>query len=171
MMKLVETYSRSVLKKKAAAITRKVRISPPDHVKKVGILWLESDIKAFTYIQEQFRSKSTIIRHLCYSDTVNSPDSNLLTKKDFTWLGFPKSGIAETFMEAEFDLLINLTIQPCYPLEIITVLSPASFKIGWDRDHTGNYDMTVDVSRQPDSLYLAEQMMIYLKRFTQNDEI
>lgn len=170
-MKWIETYSRRVLKKKAAAITRKVRISPPDQLKKVGILWLESDIKAFTYIQEQFRSKSTIIRHLCFSVTINTNDSNLVTKKDFTWLGFPKTGIAETFMDAEFDLLINLTTIPCNPLDIITVLSPASFKIGWDKDHSGYFDMSVNVSKQPDSLYLAEQIMIYLKKFTRNEEI
>ncbi len=170
-MKWIETYSRRVLKKKAAAITRNVRIRPPNLMKKVGILWLESDTKAFMYIQEQFRSKSTIIRHLCFSEIINLNDSNLVTKKDFNWLSFPKTGTAETFMEAEFDLLINLSTVPCYQLDIITAMSPASFKIGWDKDHSGYYDMSVDVSKQPDSLYLAEQIMIYLNKFTQNEQI
>ena len=164
-MKLLETISRRQLARKVAAIDRQVRIIPLDQVKKVGILWHQNDQRAFTYLQEQFRSRSTIVRNLCYADSGNSPDSNLITKKDFNWLGFPVSGTISTFISTEFEMLVNLTVQPCYPLEVITALSVASFRIGWDHEKTGCYDMDINVAGQPDSLYLAEQTIIYLQKF------
>lgn len=164
-MRWLERYSRKQLMKKVAATKRVVRIVPLDHVKKVGILWHENDSRAFTYLQEQFRSRSTIVRQLCFSDTGNSTDSNVLTKKDFNWLGFPVSGTIETFIATEFEMLINLSTHSCTPLEVITALSAASFKIGWDQGKMHLYDMSIDVSLQPDAYYLAEQTMIYLQKF------
>jgi hypothetical protein len=35
--------------------------------------------------------------------------------------------------------------------------------MGWDLNGNGFYDLTVNVSKNPDSLYLAEQQLFYLK--------
>ncbi len=164
-MKIFQKYSHSLLQKKAAGVKRDIRLIPLNKVKKIAILWNGQDKKAFNFLQEHFRLKSVIVRHLCYSDLEDAQESHLLTKKDLDWLGFPHGGNVDTFIQTEYDLLINVSVEPCYPLEVITALSIASFKIGWDWEKNGFYDLSVDVSKQPDSLFLAEQIIHYLKKF------
>jgi hypothetical protein len=164
-MKVLQKYSRRLLEKKAAAVNRNVKIIPLDQVKRIAILWTWKDEKAFNFLQDLFRLKPVIVRNLCYSDLKEDHGSNLFTRKDLNWLGFPSSGNVETFIQTKFDLLINVVTETCYPLEVITALSVASFKIGWDLEKSGFYDLSVDVTLQPDSLYLAEQIIHYLKKF------
>ncbi len=165
-MKLLENYSRKVLARRAAGIQRKARLISLDQVNKVGILWKETDIRAFTYLQEQFRAKSILVRHLCYSERKDNNDSNVITRKDFTMLGFPKGGLIDTFIHTDFDILLNTSVTPCYPLEVINVLSAASFKVGYDIENRGLFDLSVNISKNPDPLYLAEQQIYYLNELT-----
>jgi len=165
LMKIIEQYSRKKLVRQAKAIRRRVVLCPPGEAKKVGILWHENDQKAFNYLQDFFRQGSAIVRYLCFSEVKQSADSNILTRKETNWLGWPRSGVVETFIHTEFDLLMNVTTSPCYPLEVITALSRATFRIGWDINQSGFYDLSVDVSSNPDALYLAEQQIFYLQRF------
>jgi hypothetical protein len=168
MIKWLEKCSRKRLLKRASRVVRKVVLCSPDQVKKVGILWHEKDVKAFQYLQDYFRKKNAIVRFLCFSEAKTATDSNMITKKETNWLGFPVGGTVETFLSADFDLLINITTQPCFPLEVITALSGAAFKIGWDFNLTCFYDLSVDVSANPDSLYLAEQQLFYLQTFNKS---
>jgi len=151
------------LLKRSAEVKRTIRICSSDQVKKVGILWQENDIRAFNYLQEYFRSKSAIVRNICYSTVKETSESNVLIKKDINWLGFPHSGAVETFIKTDFDLLINVSTVPCFPIDVIAALSVASFKMGWDLNGYGFYDLTINVSKNPDSLYLAEQQLFYLR--------
>ena len=161
-MSLIEKYKRKLLLKRAAEVKRSVRICAPDKVRKAGIIWMETDIKAFSYLQEYFRSKSAIVRNICFSSAKESTESNILTGKDLNWIGFPAGGTAQTFLQTDFDLLLNVSVLPCFPLDVITALSAASFKIGWDLNGYGFYDLTINVSKNPDSLFLAEQIIFYL---------
>ena len=117
------------------------------------------------YLQEFFRNKKAIVRHICYSESKMPADSNMITRKETNWRGFPVRGASDSFIHSGFDLLFNITTRPCFALEVITALSDASFKIGWDYNRTGWYDLSVDVSDNPDSLYLAEQQIFYLQTF------
>jgi hypothetical protein len=171
MIKWLEKCSRKRLLKRATRVVRKVVLCSPDQVKKVGILWHEKDVKAIQFLQDFFRNRNAIVRFLCFSEAKLTTDSNVITRKDTNWLGFPTGGAVETFLSADFDLLINITTQPCFPLEVITALSGAAFKIGWDFNQTGFYDLSVDVSANPDSLYLAEQQLYYLQTFNKSANI
>jgi hypothetical protein len=170
-MNWIEKYSRKRLLKRASHIHRKVVLCAPDQIKKVGIVWHERDVKGYQYLQDYFRNRTTIFRHFCFSEAKIATDSNVITRKQTNWLGFPKGGATETFLSTDFDLLINITTQPCFALESVTALSVASFKIGWDYNQSGFYDLSVDVSSQPDSLYLAEQLLFYLQTFNKKDEL
>jgi len=171
MIKWLEKYSRKRLQKRASQVVRRVILCAPDQVKKVGILWHEKDSKAFQFLQDHFRSKNAIVRFLCYSEAKTATDSNMITKKETNWLGFPVGGAVETFLSADFDLLINIATQPCFPLEALTALSGATFKIGWDYNQTGYFDLSVDVSGKRGSLYLGEQQLYYLQTFNKKNEL
>lgn len=171
LMSIFRKYQLKILRKRSADIKRTVKLRNPDQVQKVGILWNEGDSKAYNYIYEQFKSPKVIIRNLCYTNNKDIDDSNMITSKDMNWLGFPRGGNMETFIQADFDLLFNLSVKHNFALDAITALSTASFKIGWDREKLGLYDLSIDVSEKPEALFLAEQQIFYLKQLNKNNNL
>ena len=170
-MELLKRYRIKLLQRRAAGIIRPVRLCNPDTIQKAGILWNEEDQKAFSYLQGHLTSQGIIIRNLCFSGNKQNADSNTLTPRDLNWLGFPKGGHVENFCRTDFDLLVNLSVVHNFALDVITALSVAAFKIGWDREKLGFFDLSVDVSAQPDALYLAEQQIYYLKLLNKNNNL
>lgn len=171
LMKIFRKYQLKILRKRASEIIRIIKLRNLDKVQKIGILWNEGDSKAYNYLHEQFKSPKVIIRNLCFTNNKDMGDSNMITSKALNWLGFPQGGNIETFIQADFDLLLNLSIKHNFALDVITALSVASFKIGWDREKLGFYDLTIDVSEKPDALYLAEQQIYYLKQLNKNSNL
>jgi len=166
-MKWLEKYRRKRLLIRARQINRNVILCSSEQVKKVGIVWHENDREAFRFLRDYFKEKGAIVRHICFSTDKSSSGNHIITKKQTNWLGFPVGGTFEAFISSDFDLLFNITTQPCFPLEAVTALSAASFKIGWDFNQSGFYDLAVDVSARPDSLYLAQQQIFYLQTINQ----
>lgn len=164
LMKIIRRYQLKVLRNRASEIVRTIQLCNLDQVQKIGILWNEGDSKAYNYLHEQFKSPKVIIRNLCFTHNKDIDNSNMITPKAVNWLGFPQGGNIETFIQADFDLLLNLSVKHNFALDVITALSAASFKIGWDREKLGFYDLAIDVSEKPDALYLAEQQIYYLKQ-------
>ncbi len=157
--------------KSAVQVKRDVRLCRPDQVQKVGILWVEGDSKAFTYVHDFFKTQKVIIRNLCFTNNKELSDSNMVSPKDVDWLGFPRGGNIESFIKTDFDLLFNLSVVTIFAFEVITTLSAAHFKTGWDYSKIGIYDLAIDVSAQPDALYLAEQQIYYLKQLNKNIDL
>jgi hypothetical protein len=171
LMKIFKIFQLKMLRKRASEIVRTVKLCNLDQVQKIGILWNEGDSKAYNYLHEQFKPAKVIIRNLCYTNNKDIDDSNMITSKDLNWLGFPGGGNIETFIQADFDLLLNLSVKHNFALDVITALSAAAFKIGWDREKLGFYDLTIDVSEKPEALFLAEQQIYYLKQFNKNSDL
>jgi len=172
VIKLLKTYRLNTLKKSAAKVSREMRLCSLNQVQKVGILWAENDSRAFNYIHDFFKSPKVIIRNLCFTNNKEQTDSNMITPKDLNWLGFPSGGNIDNFIKTDFDLLFNLNVNPLFfALDAIAALSVAHFKTGWDHAKTGFYDLSIDVSAQPDASYLAEQQINYLKQLNKNIDL
>lgn len=171
MIKFLDTYRRKHLLRQAANIHRNVRLIQMSAVMKVGILWDEHDEKAYKFLYDHFKSPKVIIRFLCYTKDKTLKDSNLITPKDINWLGFPRGGAIEKFMQTEFDLLLNISVTPNFTLDAITALSAATLKIGWDQGNKGLFDISIDVSQQPDAMYLAEQQLFYLQQLNKKIDL
>lgn len=170
-MNLLYRYRHNLLRNRSSAVKRTVRLCTLDTIQKVGVLWCEEDGKAFTYLQEIFREHKVIVRNLCFTNDKANQDSSRFSSKDLNWLGFPQGGNIDTFISADFDILLNISVVPNFAFEVITALSAASLKIGWDRDKLGFLDISVDVSKKPDALYLAEQQIFYLKQLNKNTNL
>ncbi len=169
-MNVLKTYRLNVLRRRASAIKRAVRMCTGS-IQKVGILWLEEDSKAFNYLHEQFRSQKVIVRNLCFTKNKEAENNSMITVKDLNCLGFPRGGNIDTFIQTDFDILLNTTVESNFALDVITALSAASFKIGWDHEKLGFFDLSIDVSKKPDALYLAEQQIFYLKQLNKNIDL
>lgn len=170
-MKWLDSYRKSLLNKQAAKVTRTVRLCDPDNISRIGILWMESDEKAYKYLYDYFKSPQVLVRYLCFTYDKEVKDSNMITPKDINWLGYPKTEQFHKFLQTEFDLLLNISVTPNFPLQVMTTLSRAKLKMGWDNGNPGLFDISIDVSNQPDAMFLAEQQIFYLKQFNKNNSL
>jgi len=84
-------------------------------------------------------------------DTLSTP-FDVFTSDDLSKVsGVPKSMTAESFMDQPFDVLINLSIRENHkPLEYISIVSKASFRIGpfYRQQNHNPYDLCVDADEQ-----------------------
>jgi len=86
------------------------------------------------------------------------------SRKQTSWNEIPDSKLAESFIHQKFDILIDLTGQKYFPVNYLTALSEAAFKIGYAGRSTNYFDLNIEFSEQPETEQLAEQILYYLKR-------
>lgn len=165
-MGLKDKYAYRKLHKKASNIKRIVKLPHPDEIRKIGILWTPLQKEAYLFLADYFSHKQTIFRTLCVD--INSPDasqvSNVITSKDLNWLGFPKAGISDEFINMDFDLLMNIALKQNKVLDYITALSRAKFKTGWSPYEKNFFDLNIKIDDKQDALYLAKQQIFYLSQ-------
>ncbi len=161
-----------MLETKLAGITREAKLTCLDKAQKIGVLWHISDMEAFQYINEYLKHRHSIIRKLCYTGKKEIPSehSNTFSKKDLTWLGFPESGQVTTFVDLDFDILLNISTVRLFPLDAIMALSKASFKIGWSPREHNHLDLNIDINKNIDSLYLVKQEIFYLDQLNNSSK-
>jgi len=164
-------YRQKILRKKAAGVKRSVELRPVGNVREIGILWQGADREAFSFLTEYFQAQKIVLRSLCYCDKTETLESGVITRKSCNWLGFPQGDEVEAFVGSKLDLLINLSVTPCFPLEVVTALSHATFKIGWALSDDNWFDLSVDVTKRPEALYLAEQIILYIEQLTKKTTV
>lgn len=84
-------------------------------------------------------------------------------KNDIDWLMRPKGEVIQSFMNADFDLLMGIYEGKNLPLEYIAALSKAHLRVGPYTDNIYCYDLMIDTDRQNLDNYIS-QMEFYLKR-------
>ena len=163
-MKLIEKYACRKLQQKAATIDRNVKLPHPDSIRKVAVLWQPEQKEAYQYLHEHFSHALVIFRNICvYSyNPVVEAGNNIIAPKDTNWLGFPKKGLAEDFLNTEFDLLLNIALEQNLILDYLTALSKAHFKVGWSPKENNFYDLNINIKGKQDALFLARQQIFYL---------
>lgn len=173
-MKITEKFAYYQLKRKTADLHRKAKLPHPNKLNKVGVLWQPTEQDAFNYLHNHFSQTKIIFRNLCVYSKTNTPreDSSSITKKDLNWKGLPVSAVVTNFIETEFDLLLNISLQQNLVLDYITALSKAKFKIGWSPEETNYFDLNINIGTKQDALYLAKQQIFYLAQLnkTKTDE-
>lgn len=164
-MNFREKYAYQLLEKRYRNIRRKVKLSGFKNATRVGIVWQWEDKEAFLYLSSFFKEKQIILRNLCYTGLYSDPVANSFGKKETNMFGFPKKGVADTFMEGGFDILMNITVNDCFPLDVVTAMSDAHFKIGRADGRLNFFDLSVDICKNRNSLYLAKQQIHYIEQF------
>jgi len=129
------------------------------NAKRAGIVWKESDQAAFEMLTGYLKQNGITIKSLCLS---KSEGETHFSKKDFSYLGVPKSPIVKEFIDEKFDLFIDISLSDTIPVQIIRALSLASFKAGWSLAQPNYFDFNLDVSKRREAYYLAEQLIHYL---------
>jgi hypothetical protein len=173
LMKTIKANTgRYFLRKRLRHFSRERKCNNLETAKTVGILFktegpasIES-VKNFLNYLEQFKLQ---IYTLGFVDSKSIPESllfskgiNLFSKKELGyWSMIPKTPVAEDFMEKPFDILIDLCTENTFPVEYISSLSKAKFKVGKFSMKNEAYDMMFDIETGTS----IEEYVGYLKTY------
>lgn len=87
-----------------------------------------------------------------------------ISNKDTSWYGKPGGGTSGYFTRSPFDLMINFCAEECLPLEYISAVSSARFRVGFNKDiHNPNYDLILISGEKPNISNLIQNLENYLK--------
>ena len=167
-MSLKNKYAEKILNRKFGKLKRDISVFSFEKAKNVGIVWHMEDKEAFKFVCENLNSGNKNLTSLCFKEKNVDDIPNSFGEKETNWFGFPKTELVKEFIQTEFDLLINVSLNESFSLKTVAALSKARFKIGFAGGDTNYYDLSIDVSKNCSSLYLAQQQLFYLKELKIN---
>ena len=93
-------------------------------------------------------------------------DENIkwITKKSLSWAGIPKMHMIKDFIEKDFDILVNTSLESIRPLEFVSAFSNAKLRIGvYSENKTYCYDFMMHLDANADTYTYLDQVEHYLK--------
>ena len=163
-MGLKNKYARRKLKKLVAKTAHQPVMPNIETAKVIGVIWQPTQKDAYTYLKNYFNRDQVIFRGICvFEEAVNPPEyTNTITTNDLTWWGLPKPEKTEEFLKMNFDVLLNITLNPNLAIDYLTALSQAKFKVGWSANEPNYFDLNIKIEQNHDAMYLAKQQIFYL---------
>ena len=87
-----------------------------------------------------------------------------ISNKDISWYGKPGGGTTGFFERSPFDLMVNFSMEDCLPLEYISAVSLAKFRVGFNKDiQNSNYDLILISNEKQNISNLIQNLEMYLK--------
>lgn len=149
-------------------VEREKKVVNLDSAQSIGILWEPDQENEFVKIKNELYLAGIKTSGLCYypmKKAVVPEDVSGFTRKQTSWwLEIPKAQLVEDFIHQKFDILIDLTGQQTFPVQFITALSEASFKVGYAGTAENYFDLNIEFQEKPTPTQLADQILYYLKR-------
>ena len=129
-----------ILRNKIAGKKRKAHYSNINKVKNIGIVWDASKIDDFACLSrfyQKMHENKTDVKILGYFDGKNLPNQftairylSIVKKEELNLFYHPVSADTHTFVNNRFDVLIDINFKKLLPLQYISSLSNAGFKVG-----------------------------------------
>jgi hypothetical protein len=162
------------LKKELKRLNRNVKAFNIDKASTIGIIYNATNrsdadlVKKFTqYLKEERKEVLSL-------GFIDSKDSSNIVKPHLNYSYFDRSNLSKSmvpkgnevnnFINKSFSILIDLNIDQCFPIEYISSLSNAKFKVGANSDYRDKVcDLVIDVSQNRSIEYLIIQTKHYLQ--------
>jgi len=166
---------KSILEKKEARTTRKVFYSNFSMTKSIGIVWdasLISDFPALSRFYQKMHEKNIEVKILGFFPGKELPDQytavrylTCLRKDDLNFFYHPVSSETESFIRNKYDILIDINFKKLFPLQFISSLSNASFKVGLFDSGTSTdlFDLMMEINNPVDVDNYLNQIIHYLE--------
>ncbi len=145
----------------------------------VGILWNPADedsIETYEALRKILNGKGIKSFGLAYISSKREKEtlatvsnSWLINNGNVGFFGRPRGGDGLHFMQQEFDILLDLSINKTVALQYILIHSSAKFKVGWRSEDPNLYDLEIDVTANPNCRYLMEHIIHYLEKLNENN--
>ena len=166
---------RSRLSGKMTRISRKVHLLNFYHVKSIGIVWDASrpeDFPILSRFHQKMAEQNKDVKIFGYFPGKELPDKYTAiryftcSKKDeVNFLYCPVHPDTESFINTEFDILIDLNFRNHFPLVYITSLSRAGLKVGLAglKPETSPFDLMISMKNPVNIEGYLDQIIYYLE--------
>jgi hypothetical protein len=93
------------------------------------------------------------------------------TKRDLNWYFKPSTSRVKDFMNEEFDIVIDLCMHDCFPLNYVSGLSKAKFKVGrYGEKNSAIYDFMLNMNTTITLNDYMKEVIHYLSIINKNQE-
>ncbi len=164
----------TILRNKVARNARKPHYLNIHEVKNIGLVWDASKTDDFVFLKRFFQKMAelkTDVRILGYFPGNNPPDQytavrylSIVKKEELNIFYHPVSTETNTFITNNFDVLIDLNFKKLFPLQYISSMSNARFKVGLFESETKNspFDLMMDLKSPVSIEDYLNQVLHYL---------
>ena len=160
MIKGIKNKASKLYLKKEKEVNRTPEVINYADAKSIGLLYHVKDADHFHFVKDYLKHLKDYVgikERLVFSfvdDKKEIPEFiqrkleyDYFTAKDINWHNKPSGVEVDNFLEREFDILIDLTTEPCLPLQYIIKNSKAKFKVGkFTEQYSDLYDLMLDTS-------------------------
>jgi hypothetical protein len=166
---------KNILTKKISRTKRKVHYSNINHVKSIGIVWDASkpeDFASLSRFHQKMLERNIEVKILGYFPGKNLPDQytairylTFIRRKEISFFYQPVSSDSNSFINNRFDVLIDINFRNTFPLQFISALSAASFKVGLFDSETSNgpFDLMMEIKNPVGIDNYLNQVIQYLE--------
>jgi hypothetical protein len=167
--------------KEMKRMKRKPEVVNFDEALKIGLLYDATDERDSDTVKNYVKSvranyKKDIIA-MGYIDRKAPQKSqyaqfglDFFTRKDLNFQMIPVNPIVKNFINEKFDILINLNSGKCFPLQYISAMSKARFRVG--RYSNGNavfFDMMIKLKGEPAIRTVIEEIEHFLRLINRHE--
>jgi len=138
--KIKNYYQRKTINKLIQTSNRPVKSVSLNAAKYIGILYQIEEEKSYVILSayvDKLRAAGKTIRIVGYHDNKYVPffcipklKYDFFCQKEQNWVGIPNAPFVEEFVNEPFDMMIDLSMEPIFPLEYLLARSAARFKVG-----------------------------------------
>jgi len=176
-------FGKSILAKKEDKTARKVFYSNFQMIKSIGIIWdasVTADFAALSRFYQKMHEKNIDVKILGFFPGKELPDQytavrylTCLRKTDLNLFYHPVSSESENFIRFKFDILIDINFKKLLPLQYISSLSNASFKVGlFDSESTVSiFDFMMEIKNPVNVDNYLNQIVLYLEMINSGTNI
>jgi hypothetical protein len=144
-------------------------------VKNIGIVWDASKIDEFACLSrfyQKMQESKTDVKIMGYYSGKNLPNQftavrylSIIKNEELNFFYHPVSNDTNKFVNNKFDVLIDINFEKLLPLQYISSLSNAGFKVGLFESETGNtpFDLMMDLKSPVNIEDYLNQVVHYLE--------
>ena len=178
-MKLIqhirEKFAESFLFKHMHETDRKQKQINLESARTVALLYYlpdEATFKTAETIVSRLNSMNLKVRVVCYTEQKTIPhyfvpkiNQDIITVKDVNWRLQPVKPFVKDFLNTEYDILIDLSLDDHPPLRYCAAMSKANLKVGrMQEGHQLIYDLMIQAGPGETIDSFLNQVIHYLSR-------
>ena len=160
----------TLINRKVQAKKRRSEFHNFQTAKKIGIIWAADgtcSTEQIMKLRKKLESIGLSVSVLAFCPLEETAELlirnfEFFTPKETGFFRLPKPGSIRSFLDKEYDILLDLSIIEQIPVQYIVALSKATMKVGWSKSKYNYYDLMIDISKKPECGFLIKQIKLYL---------
>ncbi len=171
--KIKWSFANYVLKKKLRQLSREKKLVNLHQATSIGILYnvtsqttfqvVKNLVKELTTRQRQVMAVGFVNRKSIPNYCIAANSGYHFNLKDLNWYGAPNNDYVNEFINKEFDILIDLSLDDMFVFKYISGLSKSKFNVGRHNESYLNcFDLMIKMDKSATLEAFIEQVIHYL---------